>query len=282
MKLKIEHTTEYNYDSPVFFEPHYLRFKPKDTPHSTLIDFKLKIDPEPSGFSEQIDIENNHIALCWFENTHKSLKLSIESIIEVHEYNPFNFLIHPSEYLELPFRYNNQTEQLLKPSLDYLHLNDGLKGFSDDLLKKNKHETTPFLLELTKEIHKQFIIENRELGEPHDPNISYQLKRGSCRDLTWMQIHLLRQSGIAARFVSGYFYLHSENPQFELHAWVEAFLPGAGWVGFDPSNGIVCGHFHIPLASSAFYENTMPVSGSTRGESEANLQTDLNISIVTT
>lgn len=280
MKLQISHTTEYTYSNPVFFEPHYLRFKPKDTPHSNLVEFKLKIDPEPSGYSEQIDIENNHIGLCWFEDTHRQLKLSIKTIIEVNEYNPFNFLVHPAEYLQLPFQYNDQTGQLLKPSLQYSSLSEELKSFLKDTLEKTDHQTTPFLLELTRQIHNEFIVETREIGEPYDPGLTSKLKRGSCRDLAWMQIHLLRQIGIAARFVSGYFYLNSTNPQFELHAWIEVFLPGAGWIGFDPSNGIVCGCFHIPLASSAFYENTMPVSGTTRGESKAILQNELKISLI--
>ena len=280
MKLQIEHITEYSYSNPVFFEPHYLRFKPKVTPHSNLIEFNLKIDPEPTGFSELIDIENNHIGFCWFEDTHQKLKFSINTIINVIEYNPFNFLIHPSEYLKLPFQYDNQTEPLLKPSLQIGYLSEEMKNLLKWLLEKSNYQTTAFLLELTRQIHNEFVVETREIGEPYDPCLTFLQKRGSCRDLAWMQIHFLRHIGIAARFVSGYFYLNSTDPEFELHAWVEAFLPGAGWVGFDPSNGILTGCFHVPLASSAFFENTMPVSGSTRGEAKSKLENELKISLI--
>lgn len=95
-----------------------------------------------------------------------------------------------------------------------------------------------------------------------------------------MQIHMLRFVGIAARFVSGYYYLDSKNPEFELHAWVEVFLPGAGWIEFDPGHGMLTGWYHIPLASSSFYENTMPVSGSIRGDVTSKLENTLKISVI--
>ena len=115
-------------------------------------------------------------------------------------------------------------------------------------------------------------------GRPYHPNKLFQLKSGSCRDLAWMQIQLLRNLGFAGRFVSGYFYLDAENPEFELHAWLEVFIPGAGWIGLDPSHGMLAGDAHIPVASSSNYENTMPVSGSVRGSANSTLKNDLIIS----
>ena len=94
-----------------------------------------------------------------------------------------------------------------------------------------------------------------------------------------MEIHLLRKMGFAARFVSGYFYLPDVNPEFELHAWLEVFLPGAGWIGFDPTHGIIAGIHHIPIASSAHFENTMAVSGSVRGSASSTLHTNLAIHV---
>jgi len=280
MKFQIEHLTEYSFSHKVFFEPHYLRFKPKDSPHSSLISFKAEIDPKPTGFAEQFDIENNHIMLCWFDETHKNLKISIKTEIEVAEYNPFNFLIYPSEYLKIPFDYNYQTKQLLMPALQHGTLPKQMNRFFTDVLNKSDAQTISFLTELTSQIHRQFVLETREFGEPLEPEHTYQKKIGSCRDLAWMQIHLLRNLGIASRFVSGYFYLDSDNPEFELHAWVEVFLPGAGWIGFDPSHGLIAGCYHIPLASSAFYGNTMPVSGSIRGTAESKMKNELKISLI--
>ena len=95
-----------------------------------------------------------------------------------------------------------------------------------------------------------------------------------------MEIHLLRQLGIAARFVSGYFYLSVDKPEFELHAWVEVFIPGAGWIGFDPTHGMIAGNMHMAVASSAHFENTMSVTGSVRGNAESVLKTNLLIEVL--
>jgi transglutaminase-like putative cysteine protease len=92
-----------------------------------------------------------------------------------------------------------------------------------------------------------------------------------------MQINLLRQQGIAAQFVSGYYYFEMEEPSYELHAWVEVFIPGIGWLGLDPSHGILTGNTHFPIVSSAHSENTMPVSGGIRGSATSTLVTELSI-----
>jgi transglutaminase-like putative cysteine protease len=95
-----------------------------------------------------------------------------------------------------------------------------------------------------------------------------------------MQIQLVRNFGMAARFVSGYFYSHLSNNFFELHAWLEVYLPGAGWIGFDPSNGILAGSNHIPICSSAHFQHTMPITGSFRGSASSSLQVSLSIETI--
>jgi transglutaminase-like putative cysteine protease len=277
MKFKILHTTDYHYSEEVFFEPHYLRFKPKITPYLDISAFDIQIDPEPSGFSEHIDIENNHIRLYWFENMHKNLSISVNSIIEIKAFNPFNFLIFPPEYSGLPFKYAEANASLLMPALKTVSLSDSIHQFVDDALRKSNYNTLQVLTELTSRIHHEFKVEIREDGNPLPPEISFDQKRGSCRDLSWMLIHILRNIGIASRFVSGYFYLDSEHTEFELHAWVEAYLPGAGWIGIDPSHGIFTGTHHFPVASSAYFELTMPVSGSVRGSAIADMKTGVCI-----
>jgi transglutaminase-like putative cysteine protease len=129
-------------------------------------------------------------------------------------------------------------------------------------------------------LHDDFKVEYRETGQPFSPNKTFKFKRGSCRDLSWLLISLLRNRGIAARFVSGYFYFDMDEPAYELHAWVEVFLPGNGWLGLDPSHGIFTGNSHFPIVSSAHYENTMPVSGGIRGSATSKLKTQLSIEII--
>ena len=280
MKLNISHKTDYLYSNNVFFEPHYLRFKPKNYPYLNIDSFNVQIDPNPTGFTEQIDIENNCIQFLWFDNKHQRLSISVNISIQVSEYNSFNFLIYPSKYLKIPFNYNNTTSQLLKPALQSYLLSKSIQDFLNIIVKRSENNTMQFLTELTNQIYNDFILESREVGEPYPPDFTFKIKKGSCRDLAWMQIHLLRYMGIASRFVSGYYCLITDNSKFELHAWIETFLPGAGWIGFDPSHGIMTNCLHIPLASSVFYENTMPVTGSVRGSAKHTLENELKIRVI--
>jgi len=280
MLIGIKHLTEYTFSEDVFFEPHYFRFRPKDTAHAVVKEFKLEIEPEPSGLSEQFDIENNHNQFCWFEDSHRRMKIVVESVVQVTEFNPFNFFIHPSEYLSIPFDYDKRTKPLLIPSLEADITSESIKDFALEILRNSNNQSISFLAQLTKEIHKAFSLKTRESGNPHLPGFTFKQKQGSCRDLAWMQIHMLRQLGIASRFVSGYYYIDSNQPEYELHAWVEAYLPGSGWIGLDPSHGMLTDCYHIPVASSAYHENTMPVIGTVRGSAKSTLKNELEISIL--
>lgn len=281
MKLKIVHKTNYSYSGEVFFEPHYLRFKPKLTTFSSVEDFCINVEPKPSGITEQFDPENNHLFLCWFEKTHKNMGLEVNIQVNIQDFNPFAFLVHPLDYLRLPFRYDSKLKQVLKPALKTSSLYEPMNQFVQNVLFETNYETIPFLTNLTRQIHQNFIVESRETGEPHKPEYTFMKKKGSCRDLAWMQIHLLRNLGIASRFVSGYLYLQGNTSKFELHAWLEVYLPGAGWIGFDPSHGLLADKFHIPVASSVYYSNTMPVSGTIRGSAKHKLTNQLTITLIT-
>ena len=152
-----------------------------------------------------------------------------------------------------------------------------MKAYVSDVLKSSQNKTVDFLIQLTRKIHTDFELESRLEGDQHPPEYTFQAGKGACRDLSWMQIQMLRYLGLAARFVSGYFYIPSEDSAFELHAWVEVFIPGAGWVGLDPSHGMFTNQQHIPVSASFVVANTMPVTGSIRGDAKSTLETKLNI-----
>lgn len=276
-RIRIIHETVYEFSTEVFIEPHYVRLKPKVTPHAQLESFDLSIVLPPTGLSQQIDAENNLVHLCWFSQMHEKLSILSESVVLLKDHNPFNFILFPDSYFDLPFHYPPQLNNILHAALSTTEIHDALIDYGNRVLASTAHKTLNFITALTSQIHHDFILETRLEGEPLEPNITFDLKRGSCRDLSWMQIQLLRHLGIAARFVSGYFFIESEHPEPELHAWVEVYLPGAGWVGFDPSNGMLAGSSHIPICSSAQYENTMPVTGSFRGDATSVLTTSLSL-----
>ena len=223
------------------------------------------------------DEENNVVDFCWFEGMTKKFTITSKSILETKTYNPFDFIIYPQRYNELPFQYDELQKKLLFSTLISQPISKGLIDYGAKVLKASNFNTVQFLTNLTKKLHEDFSVEFREDGSPLQPDKTFKLKKGSCRDLTWLQINILRQLGIAARFVSGYYYFDMDEPEFELHAWVDVFLPGTGWLGLDPSHGILTGDTHFPIASSAHFENTMPVSGGIRGSAKSKLITQLSI-----
>ena len=277
MKYKIIHETEYVFSSEVFLEPHFLRFKPKITPHAELLSFQLHLSIPPTGFKELVDAENNLIHIYWFEGLHKTLSIKSESMVLVHEHNPFDFIIYPSDSFKLPVTYAESLKSLLQTALKVEEISKPLIEYGEKILRESDSNTIEFITNLTRKIHADFIVESRPEGFPFKADKTFRLKKASCRDLSWMQIQLLRQLGIATRFVSGYYYVSIDNPEFELHAWIEVYLPGAGWIGFDPSNGIMTGSSHIVISTSTISENTMPVTGSIRGSATSTLSSNLFI-----
>ena len=280
MEIEIIHETEYAYRTEVFLEPHFFRFKPKETPYADLKKFSLQVFPEPMGLSEQTDAENNTIHFSWYEGMHTKLSIRAVSTLIVKPYNPFNFLLSPSSHNQIPFSYADDLKALLGPCLEVKTIGKPLMEYGALILRQSNSNTLTFLSAFTNSIHKDFELEIRDEGEPYLANETFQLKKGSCRDLAWMQIQILRQLGIASRFVSGYFYIEVDEPRYELHGWTEVFLPGAGWIGFDPSNGIRTTNMYFPLCTSASYHNTMPVSGSVRGDAPSILTTSLEIKVL--
>lgn len=276
MQLKITHETTYTYDSEVFPEPHVLRFRPLSGPNLSLRNYEMHIIPEPAGISDFADPEGNYIQSCWFNGTTRKICFSATSRIESLEFNPFDFLIHPVAFTQFPFTYNRDDRLLLAPALETIPCEKIIR-WSSRIAAENDYQTLGFLVELTRAIHEEFEVKNRETGSPLNPDEVFAEKAGSCRDLAWMQIQAVRAQGMAARFVSGYFYFESENPLYELHAWLEVYLPGAGWIGFDPSHGMITGSGHIPLCRSAMHEHTLPVSGSIRGDAKSHMQSILSI-----
>jgi transglutaminase-like putative cysteine protease len=277
MNFKIIHETTYLFNDEVFLEPHYLRFRPKQTPYIDVTHFSIVLKAEPEGHRVIEDEEHNVVDFYWFEKLTNRLTIAVESRVHTSEYNPFNFIIHPDSFNTIPFSYSEHQYQILYASLQKSALDKELLDYANGILETSHFNTIAFITNLTTQIHQDFTVEYREDGPPLSPDNTFSIKKGSCRDLSWMQINMLRNFGIATRFVSGYFYFESEKPIYELHAWIEVFIPGTGWLGFDPSHGILTGNTHFSVASSANPENTMPVSGGIRGSATSQLITNLMI-----
>ena len=277
LKLRITHTTRYEFEGPVFFEPHYFRFRPAPRSFIDIAEYNLQINPEPAGISEIYDSENNSVQFCWFDGTYEEMNLKSVSVIEITEFNPFQFLIYPSEYGSSPFNYDQQLMRTLAPYMERITIDESLRASGSRILEKSGNDTFTFLKNLNEFVFKEFTVNYRERGAPLSPDTSFRNREGRCRDLAWMLIQLLRNMGYACRFPSGYFYFEHDKKEVDLHAWFEVYVPGAGWIGFDPSHGIVAGARHIPVCSSALPENTLPVSGNIRGKFNSTIQSNVTI-----
>ncbi len=272
MIIKVDHETEYQYNSPVFLEPQYLHFHPQNREYIRLNSFDIKINPIPTSTSHRLDAENNTMIQCLFSDPTERFKISAHLEIEMHAFNPFNFFIEDS----VTKKAEDQMvlEAYLKPLEE---VTQRMVKWLNYKIKDVEENPVDLLSHLIGEIHNGWDHSPRYKKNLLKPDTCFNQNSGSCRDLSWMLIHFLRHLKIPARFVSGYAFNDQLGEGHELHAWVEAWLPGAGWIGIDPSSGLWTTQEYIPIATSYEPQRTMPVTGSYRGEAKSTLTTKVHI-----
>ncbi len=270
MRLQIHHITRYLYEDSVFLEPHYLNFYPQQRSYLQVEAFDLKVDPAPSGLFPLLNIENTLQYQCWFDKKVKCLEISASIKVHSTEFNPFGFFIDMN-VLEI----NSQEH------FGYLTIKQPISPEMQAMLLPYKPLPANELLtpvnEILQLINKHWDYAARYAEDIHEPSDCFKRKNGSCRDLSWMMIIMLRYLGIPARFVSGYAFNPELGEGHELHAWVEFMAPGAGWIGADPSAGIFTNEAYIPVAASKDPKKTLPVYGSYRGNVSSRLETEVKI-----
>jgi len=275
MKIRLHHHTVYSFSNEIFLEPHVLKFKPRQDPWQQLFSFDLRIRPKPAGRYEYLDESGNLSELIWFNNVHQQLIIDAKSELMLQDTHPFGFLVYPFHYNQMPFQYNSSN------GLDkYLQLTGNQSNtytYTKQLLNNHDGNTMNFLLVVTQKLHDDIEKTVRHLGPPHLPDVTLKQKKGSCRDIAVLQMEILRKAGFATRFVSGYKFNQNQEEEHELHAWIEVYIPGPGWIGLDPSTGLVVSNDHIPVSSSFLSENTLPVSGTFRGTAESKMNTRIQI-----
>jgi len=275
MKIRIQHTTRYVYEGPVSFSDHQLRVCPRSDHALQLHNFSIKTHPESSRRWVR-DLHNNPVLICNF-GLQESRELVFEVMleVEVQEENPFNFVLD-SHALAYPLKYNKAELAALRPFIEHpvAGADTVLDWFYQAVPSPVSHpEIVTFLSDLNQAIRRDIRYVRREEAGVQSPDETLQLRSGSCRDMTLLMIAACRQLGLAARFVSGYLYEpqtgSGADGSYEgfnraagsMHAWVGIYLPGAGWKGFDPTNGILAnGHF-IPCAVALEPDAAAPTSG---------------------
>ena len=225
--------------------------------------FSLEVQPKPQGKSDFVDLDGNNLIKLWFNNPTEKLIIQTISKVETNCTNPFNYLLE-SWATTLPFDYPSSLLNQLKPYLrSHSFVSDGLAvELAQDIFTATYGNTLDFLFALNQRIYQDCEYITRETGEPLPAGITWKRKQGSCRDFVVLFMEVCRAMGIAARFVSGYQEGDRNMSSRTLHAWVEVYLPGAGWRGYDPTLGLVVSDRHIPLAASAIPAYAAAIDGS--------------------
>lgn len=275
MYFAIEHLTRYEYTLPVTLSEHLLRFTPLPIPSQQLLSYRLDITPQPVARVDGTDAWGNLIQRIHFSG--ETPVLDIQVHLEVSTQTSHTDL--PLPPLGLPPTYGSEAPALAA-YLTLLEQPTQLAPFLEPILAGAGNDLCTFLEHLNAAIHGFYHQGVRLEGPPRSPAETVQRKEGVCRDLAVLFMAGCRQLGIASRFVSGYQQGDGYRQHRYLHAWAEAYLPGWGWLGFDPTHGTRVGDDHVAIAAAPSPEGTMPVEGGytfTGAEITSTLTTDIRI-----
>ena len=264
MRIAATHSTVYRYDAPVTQEPHTVRLRPRTDASQRLLSFALQISPAPAGQCECLDRDGNVVLETWFDTSMRELAIQSSFEVETVRTNPFDFLLQGSGKLPL------ESDAGLAPYRDMP--GEPVRGFARKIAGETGESVMPFLGELNREMFEGFGHEIRDEGPAHPPEVTLRERSGTCRDLALLFCAACRTVGIPARFVSGYSCDAASEERSDMHAWAEVYLPGGGWRGWDPSQGLAVATSHVAVAAAADPEMASPVSGNYRGAARSKMQ----------
>ncbi|HUI28139.1 MAG TPA: transglutaminase family protein [Candidatus Kryptonia bacterium] len=280
MRFTITHSTRYRYARPAWLEPHVIRVRPRSDGAQSLRDFRVRVQPRPVGWAECLDLDGNAAAKAWFDGLTAMLTVSTTCTVETRRTNPFDFLLEPWAAI-VPLQPTGELERALAPYRHRSHPDDSVTAFAASVLRDADNQTVSFLSTLVRRIAERCRPMVRLEGDPLPPRVTLSEGAGACRDLAVLFIDACRAVGLPARFVSGYYGGPIEAERRYLHAWAEVFLPGAGWRGFDPLQGLAVADRHIAVAAAAHFSAAAPISGTLRGgSSTTTLDVDLHIEVL--
>jgi len=283
----VHHRTKYSYDNKINVGPQTIRLRPAPHCRTKIHSYTLQIDPKPHFLNWQQDPHGNFVARVVFPERIDHFEVEVDLIAEMTVINPFDFFLEP-EAEEYPFTYEKHVKADLLP---YLEL-EAMSPVLEEYLKtvdRTPRRMVDFLVDINQQLEKDI---NYTIRMEHGVQSAEQtlIKRtGSCRDSAWLLVQILRNLGLAARFASGYICQLTpdvksldgpsgpENDFTDLHAWTEVFLPGAGWVGLDPTSGLFASEGHIPLACTPAPVSAAPITGM-HEEAEVEFSFDMSIS----
>ncbi len=271
IKASIHHLTHYVYDRPTSLGPQIIRLRPAPHSRTRIISHSLKVSPGPHFVNHQQDPYGNWLSRFVFPEPVREFRIEVDLVADMRVYNPFDFFVE-EQAEHWPFDYPPE----LEPDLSIYRVpappTPELERFLASI-PRDRTRTVSMIVDLNARIAREVGYVIRMEPGVQTPEETLTVRSGSCRDSSWLLVQVLRHLGFAARFVSGYLIQlkpdlvaldgppGTDHDFTDLHAWVEVYLPGAGWIGLDPTSGLLAGESHIPLAATPHYANAAPVVG---------------------
>ena len=283
------HLTEYRYDRPVTMAPQIVRLRPAPHSRTRVISHSLKVSPGGHFVNHQQDPYGNWMARYVFPEPVREFRIEVDLVADMTVYNPFDFFVEDTAE-HWPFDYPAD----LKEDLVIYRTPEAegpLLAQFIGAIRFDEERTVDFLVGLNALVAQEIDYTIRMEAGVQTPEETLSRKSGSCRDSSWLLVQVLRHLGFAARFVSGYLIQlkpdlksldgpsGTDHDFTDLHAWVEVYVPGAGWIGLDPTSGLLTGESHIPLAATPHYRNAAPISGGYSSDGAPEVEFDFDMQV---
>jgi len=271
IEVALFHRTEYLYDRLVELGPQTVRLRPAAHARTPIVAYSFRVEPSTHFLNWQQDPQGNYLARLVFPGKTQRFAVTVDLVADMAVINPFDFFLDPGAE-EFPFTYEEVLDSELAPFRRVAPIGPMLDSFLKTV-DRNRVRTIDFLVDLNRRLQRKIRYVIRLDPGVQTPDETLEKCEGSCRDSAWLLVQVLRQLGFAARFASGYLIqlVPDQKPLegppgpstdfTDLHAWCEVYLPGAGWVGLDPTSGLLAGEGHIPLACSPEPQSAAPISG---------------------
>lgn len=272
IRVALHHQTQYRYDRLVALGPQLIRLKPASHARTPVLSYSLRIEPKEHFLNWQQDPFGNFMARLVFPEKTRVFHVTVDLVADMTVINPFDFFVEP-EAEAFPFVYEPWLKKELAPYFELEPLSSRVDQLMSALPTQSER-TVDLLVELNRRVYELVSYVIRLEPGVQSPEQTLELGSGSCRDSAWLLVNVLRRMGLAARFVSGYLIQlkadmksldgpsGAEQDFTDLHAWAEVYIPGAGWIGLDPTSGLLTGEGHIPLAATPRPSGAAPVTGS--------------------